>query len=139
MDWTVACICKVAGVRKEFNTEGTPTGSGKTPYTENAERKRLAEQVFVGGADDASGGFRGGLVAIAANQDDGKACRLGHQEAGGGGQLVGYGEHGGSQGLAVAIARTAQILEDGDAGRADGKICQAQAPGAAKRVADDDG
>src|SRR5712692_805123 len=130
--WTVVCICEPAGVRKEFNTQ-------LTECTENAERRSLAEEVFCGGADDARGGFECGLVTIAANEDNGKTCGLAHEEAGGGGEFIGDGKNGGGERLAVAIARAAQIMEDGNAGRADGYVCQPKAPGTAEGVADDDG
>src|SRR6266852_138506 len=132
MGWSVVCICEPAEVRNEFNTEATEC-------TENAERRSLAEEVFGGGADDASGGLGCGLVTIAANEDNGKTCGLAHKEAGGGGEFIGNGEDGSRERLAVAIACAAQIMQDGDAGRADGNIGQAEAPGAAEGVADDYG
>src|SRR5258708_31306130 len=73
-------------VQKEFNTEGTESA-------EATEKRGSAEQVFGSGTDDAGGGFRGGLVAIAANQDDGGAFRFAHQEASGGVQVVGRREN----------------------------------------------
>src|SRR6267143_1729257 len=39
----------------------------------------------------------------------------------------------------MTVPRTAQIEENGHAGRADGDVCQSKAPGAAEGVADDDG
>src|SRR5712692_284163 len=39
----------------------------------------------------------------------------------------------------MTVPGAAQIMEDGDAGRADGYVCQAQAPGTAEGVADDYG
>src|SRR5207253_6833982 len=85
------------------------------------------------------GGFRGGLVAIAADEDDGAAFGFAHEETGGSGKFIGDGENCGRKKLAIVIARAAQVMEDWHAGCADGNVCQAQAPGAAKRVADDDG
>src|SRR5713226_2289001 len=102
MDWSAVCICELAGVRKEFNTEVT-------------EKKGSTKQVFSGGADDAGGGFGGGLEAVAADQDDGGTFGFAHQEAGGGCELVGDSENGGGERFAVAIASAAQIMEDGDA------------------------
>src|SRR5258708_5054899 len=89
-------------VQKEFNTE----------CTEAAEKRGSAEEVFGGGTDDAGGGFRGGLVAIAANQDDGRAFRFAHQEAGSGGEFVGDGENRRSQRLSMTVPRAPKIEEN---------------------------
>src|SRR5712692_11171532 len=108
MDWSAVCICERAGVRKEFNTEDAENA-------EFTEKRGSTKQVFSGGADDAGGGFGGGLEAVAADQDDGGAFGFAHQEAGGGCELVGDSENGGGERFAVAIASAAQIMEDGDA------------------------
>src|SRR6266446_2489331 len=119
-------------LHKEFNTEGAENA-------EDTEKKESAEQIFVGGADDARGGFGGGLVTIAANQDNRDALRLAHEETGSGGELIGDGENGGGERLAVAIRRVAQIMENGNARRANGHVGQTKTPGAAEGVANDDG
>ena len=54
--------------------------------------EELAEKIFGRGPDDTSGGFSGGLVTIAANEDDGKAFGLAHEQAGSGGKFVGDGD-----------------------------------------------
>src|ERR1700682_4913357 len=95
-------------VQKEFNTECTESA-------EATGKRGSAEQVFDGGTDDAGGGFRGGLVAIAANQDDGGAFRFAHQEAGSGGEVVGDGENRRSQRLSVTVLGAPQIEENGRA------------------------
>src|SRR3989454_10000806 len=118
---------RVSWATKESNTGDTRKTSWKKE--ENAGLKTghykpgSAEEVFGGGADDAGRGLRGGLEAVAADQDDRGAFGFTHQEAGGGGELVGDGENGGGERLAVAIASAAQIMEDGDAGRPNGNIC----------------
>src|ERR1700704_3311921 len=98
-----------------------------------------AEEVFACGADDSGRGFSGWLVAVAPDEDGGKAFGFAHEQAGGCGELVGNGEHRGGQGLSVAVARAPQIVEDGDAERADGYIGESEPPGAAEGIADDDG
>src|SRR5260370_5666413 len=73
-------------VRKEFNREGR----------EDTEKWELAEEVFGGGADDASGRFGRGLVTIAANENNGKTFGFAHEETGGRSKVVFDGEEGGS-------------------------------------------
>ncbi len=51
-----------------------------------------AEEVFASGADDTGGEFGGRLEPVAADQDDGGTFGLTHEEAGGGGELVGDGK-----------------------------------------------
>ena len=85
MGWSAVCICERVGVQKEFNTEIAENA-------EDTEKKGLAEEVFAGGADDTGGEFGGRLEAIAADQDDGGTFGLAHEEAGGGGELVGDGK-----------------------------------------------
>src|SRR6266404_5497554 len=73
---------------KEFNTEVTEY----TERTENTENARLAEEVFNWGTDDAGGGLEAGFVAVSANEHDGRAFGLFHEEAGSGGEFIGNGE-----------------------------------------------
>lgn len=48
-----------------------------------AERYKLAEEIFFGGPDDAAGGILCGAIAVAANNDDGRPCCFAHQETSG--------------------------------------------------------
>src|SRR6266567_4416184 len=107
--------------------------------TQRTQRRRLTEEILGGGANDAGRGFRYRFVAIATNENNGRAFRLAHQEAGCRSQLIGDGEDRRGERLSLAILRASQIEKHGNAGSADGDICQAEAPGAAKSVADDDG
>lgn len=99
----------------------------------------LAEEVFVGGALDAGGGVNDVSVAIIADEDCGELSGLGHEEAGGGGEFVGYSEDRGLEALVGVITGAAEIEKSGDAGGADGDIGEAETPGAAESVADDYG
>ncbi len=99
----------------------------------------LAEKVFGSGADDAGGGFRGGLVAVAADENSRGAFRFAHQETGGCGELVGDGENRSSKSLSLTVAGAPQVEENGHARRADGYISEPKTPGAAESIADDDG
>src|SRR6266849_1913995 len=117
---------------KEFNTEATE-------YTENTEKRRSAEEVCGCGTEDAGGGLEARLVAVSANQHDRRAFGLFHEEAGGGGELIGNGEYRCGERLSVAIARAAKIDEYGHTRRANSHIGQAQTPGPAEGVTDDDG
>src|SRR6266699_4947886 len=107
--------------------------------TQRTQRRRLTEEILGGGANDAGRGFRYRFVAIATNENNGRAFRLAHQEAGSGSELIGDGEDRRGERLSLAILRASQIEKHGNAGSADGDICQAEAPGAAKSVANDDG
>src|SRR5882672_5505139 len=89
----IACECF-----KEFNTE-------VTEYTENTEKRRSAEEVFRWGTDDTGGGFEAGLIAVSANEHDGRAFGLVHEKAGGGGELIGNGEDRCGKRLSLAIPR----------------------------------
>src|SRR6266566_2147412 len=107
--------------------------------TQRTQRRRLTEEILGGGANDAGRGFRYRFVAIATNENNGRAFRLAHQEAGCRSELIGDGEDRRGERLSLAILGASQIEKHGNAGSADGDICQAEAPGAAKSVADDDG
>src|SRR6266568_531261 len=107
--------------------------------TQRTQRRRLTEEILGGGADDAGSRLGCGLVAIATNENNGRAFRLAHQEAGSGSKFIGDGEDRRGERLSLAILGASQIEKHGNAGSADGDICQAEAPGAAKSVADDDG
>src|SRR6266481_8614614 len=120
---------------KEFNTEITEY----TERTENTEIARLTEEVFGGGTDDAGGGLEAGFVAVSANEHNRRAFGLFHEEAGGGGELIGNGEDRGGERLSVAIAGAAEIEEYGHTRCANGHIGQTQTPGPAEGVTDDDG
>src|SRR5260370_35356487 len=63
MEWSVVCIGERAWVQKEFNTVG-------------AEKRRSAEEVFSGGAEDAGGREGYGLETIATNKNNPGASRL---------------------------------------------------------------
>src|SRR6266581_6971232 len=107
--------------------------------TQRTQRRRLTEEILGGGADDAGSRLGRGLVAIATNENNGRAFRLAHQEASSSSELIGDGEDRRGERLSLAIPGASQIEKHGNAGRANGDICQAEAPGAAKGVADDDG
>src|SRR6266852_5083373 len=107
--------------------------------TQRTQRRRLTEEILGGGADDTGSRLGCGLVAIATNENNGRAFRLAHQKTGSGSKFVGDGEDRRGERLSLAILGASQIEEHGNAGSADGDICQAEAPGAAKGVADDDG
>src|SRR6266487_3608248 len=107
--------------------------------TQRTQRRRLTEEILGGGANDPGRGFRYRFVAIATNENNGRAFRLAHQEAGSGSELIGDSEDRRGERLSLAILRASQIEKHGNAGSADGDICQAEAPGAAKSVANDDG
>src|SRR5207245_4191249 len=107
--------------------------------TQRTQRRRLTEEIFGGGANDVGSRLGCRLVAIATNENNGRAFRLAHQKTGSGSELIGDGEDRRGERLSLAILRASQIEEHGNAGSADGDICQAEAPGAAKGVADDDG
>src|SRR5690242_15724113 len=130
--WSVVCIGGLAEGKKEFNTESTE-------IAEVTEKNQLAEEVFGGGADDTSSGFGSRLEAIAANEDNGGTLGLSHEETGSSGEFVGDGKDGGRERFAVAVPRTAQIEEHGQTGCAYGDIDQAETPGPAESVTDDDG
>src|SRR6266478_1848475 len=102
-------------------------------------RQRLTEEILGGGANDVGSRLGCGLVAIATNENNGRTFRLAHQETGSSSELIGNSEDRRGERLSLAILRASQIEEHGNAGSADGDICQAEAPGAAKGVADDDG
>src|SRR6266849_4926291 len=91
---------------KEFNTEATE-------YTENTEKRRSAEEIFVCGTDDAGGGLEARLVAVSANEHDRRAFGLFHEEAGGGGEFIGNGEDRCGERFSVAVAGAAKIEEYG--------------------------
>ena len=59
---------------------------------DSCERLGSAEKILDRGTNDAGRRFRGGLEAVAADQDDGGTFGLAHEEAGGGGELVGDGK-----------------------------------------------
>src|SRR5882762_1537946 len=105
MGWSGVRISKLARLRKEFNTE----------CTENAEKRRSAEQVFRSGTDDAGRRLGHGLEAITTNENNREAFRFAHQEAGGGGEFVGDCENRCGQRLSLTVARTAQIEENRNA------------------------
>src|SRR2546427_9452750 len=90
---------RVSWATREFNTGDTRKTSWKkeknTGLKTGHYKPGSAEEVFGGGADDAGRGLRGWLEAVAADQDDRGAFGFTHQEAGGGGELVGDGENGG--------------------------------------------
>ena len=99
----------------------------------------LTKEIFASRADDAGSGILDEAVLIAANDNYGRACGFVHEEPRSGGEFIGNGEDCGAEKFAMAVARAAEIDERWDTGRADGHVDQTQAPGAAKRVADDDG
>src|SRR5260370_2898607 len=110
-----------------------------TQRSRSAQRThRLTEEILGGRADDAGRGFRYRFVAIATNENNGRAFRLAHQKTGSGSELIGDGEDRRGERLSLAILRASQIEEHGNAGGANGDICQAEAPGAAKSVTHDD-
>src|SRR6267378_3613591 len=125
--------------------EDSPANSSKnltkrvTEHAENRERTKLAEQVFGGGTDDAGGGFEAGLIAISANEHDRRAFGLVHEKAGGGGELIGDSEDGCGEKFSLTIAGAAQVEEYGQSRGANGDVGEAQAPGAAKGIANNDG
>ena len=98
-----------------------------------------AKEIFSGGADNARGGILDGAIPIAANDHHGSASGFAHEKTGGGGEFIGDGKDRGAEKLAMAVARAAKIDESGNAGCADGDVGEAEAPGAAEGVADDDG
>jgi hypothetical protein len=98
----------------------------------------LTEEIFVHRADDAGGGVLHRLEVVAANDDDGRAFGLAHEQARGGGKLIGDGQDGGMQRLHVAIVSAAKIDERGNAGNADGDVSETETPGTAKGIADND-
>src|SRR5260370_12159882 len=96
MECSVVCIGERAWVRKEFNTQ-------------DAEKRRSAEEVFGGGADDAGRRLGYGHETIAANQNNRVALRLAHQETGGGGEFVGNREDPCKEPPAVTVFSTPPI------------------------------
>src|SRR6266704_4538918 len=60
--------------------------------TQRTQRRRLTEEILGSGADDAGSRLGCRPVAIATNENNGRAFRLAHQEAGSGGELIGDGD-----------------------------------------------
>src|SRR5579863_10337230 len=100
-------------------------------------RSSSTEEIFSRRTDYAGRGNLRRAVTEAANDN----CRISggfaHQQARRGGQFVGNRENGGAKQSAVAIALAAKIEQRGDTGRADGDVCEAETPRAAKSIADD--
>ena len=69
----------------------------------------------------------------------GRARGFVHEKSCSGGEFIGDGEDCGAEKFAMAVARAAEIDQSGNTARADGHVDETQAPGAAERVADDDG
>src|SRR4029077_146230 len=80
----------------------------------------LAEQVFLGGADDlGGGGIFCRAIAVASDDYDRDGGGFWHGEAGAGGEFVGRGQDGGVEGLVVLITSAAEVEDRGDPGGAD--------------------
>ncbi len=79
--WSRVFIWIVWELFKEFNTE-------VAKYAENTERGSLAEEILRRGAKDARSGFERGFVPITADENNGKAFRFAHEQAGGSGKFI---------------------------------------------------